>query len=224
MAKSKKKLTPVDKIIRVFKVHTPSGNVFEVMTKEEQVYAENLFREYTSKFEIENPADLTLLESLVSFQVLLFRTSKWLMRGIDYDGNPVDIRSLNEVMTRVQKQIIELQDKLKISKTARSQENLSAADIINEIVKRAKEYGIHKNKVAWKFLLAYYEIKHWVGVYLRNDEKDRKASGATADEVIKKIHAILKDIEQYEDEFREKQKLWLATVQEGIIDYSETID
>jgi hypothetical protein len=81
-----------------------------------------------------------------------------------------------------------------------------------------------KNKVAWKFLMAYYEIKTYVGLYKRCDDVDRRKLGVTAEEVIDKIDKLLSEIEKYEEEFRKKRRLWVPVIRDGIVDYSDTID
>lgn len=207
-------------------VRTPSGNKFEVMTKQEKDYASDLFKKYESEYKFENPADITLLESLVSLQILLFRYSSWLTKQQDYEGNPIDIREIQSLVIELQREVRQLQDTLGISRKSRMGADAKPAEIISEILKKAKEYGVHKNQVAWKFLLAYYEIKHYIGLYRRCDDVDRKRLGVTAEEVIDKIESVISEIARFEEEFKQKRKLWLPLIKDGIINYSgdDTID
>lgn len=198
-----------------FRIKTPSKNYLTVLTKEEKEYGAQMFKRYEEEYQFENPADISLLESLVSMQILLFRYSNWLTSGVDYDGNPIEYETVQNMMINCQREIRQLQDTLGISRKSRLGSDAKPAEIIMEIAKKAKEYGVMKNQVAWKFLLAYYEIRHLIGLYKRCDDVDRKRLGATAEETIEKIDKILSEIEQYEEEFRQKRKLWISLIKDG---------
>lgn len=197
-------------------VRTPLGGNFKFLNKEEKAYFENAFKEYLRRYHFEHPADLTALENLLVSQLLAYRYSKWATEGVDYDGNPVDANTALANLLNIQQKVSSLMTSLGISRRER-EENLSAQEIISRIARKAKEYGIHKNKVAWEFLIRSYKIRDVLDTYRRMDDIERKKFGYTEQDVIAKIEAILQPLEEMEEEFLRERNLWKPLLQGEII-------
>ncbi len=190
-------------------VRTPLGGKFSFLNKEEKIYFENSFQEFKKRYDFEHPADLTALENLLIAQLLAYRYSQWLAKQSDYDGNPIDEASLLTSLLNIQNKINNLMAVLGISRRERV-ENLSAQEIISRIAKRAKEYGLHKNKVAWEFLVRSYRIRDVLETYKRMGNTERKRFGYLPEQVIEKIIEILKPLEEMEQGFLKDRNLWKA--------------
>jgi len=196
----------------LFKVKTPSGVEIEVQTEAEKEYYEQALKKYTSQFGFENAADITALETLLTCQLLVFRFNNWLTLGSTYNGEPIDVDKITDSINKLSQRIAQLLDTLQISKKSRTEKDATPAEIVDKILKRAKEYGVRKNEVAWKFLEAYYYISSLINTHLRMNEKERIKFDLTAPSVIRKIKTVLDDIDRYEEAFRKERTLWLADI------------
>lgn len=204
------------------RVRTPLGGEFKFLTEEEKNYYESSYNEFMKRYDFEHPADLTALENLLVAQLLAYRYSKWAAEGKDYQGNKIeDLPGLLSALLNIQSKVSQLMSSLGLSRRER-EENLSAQEIILRIAKKAKEYGLQKNKVAWEFLVRSYRIRDVLDSYERMNEVERKKFGYTAEDCIQKIKSILKPLEDMEEEFLRERNLWKTTLRGDFLAAGET--
>ncbi len=193
-------------------VLTPSGVEIEVLNEKEKEYYEKTAKKYLEQYSFENAADLTALETLLTCQLLIYRFNTFITLGVDNEGNPVEVNPLIDNINKLSQRIAQLLDTLQISRKSRTSEAATPAEIINKILQKAKEYGLKKNEVAWKFLQAYYYIRSLVNVYYRMNDRERSHFQLKAEDVIRKIKATLDELDEIEEEFKKKRSLWITTI------------
>lgn len=198
------------------KVVGASGAEFEVLHEMEVDYWNSAREKYLDQFKFENISDLQDLDRVLVGEVLCFRWGSWLMRETDYDG-----RSIEELTDKLKKQKIEqeketriLKEKMGLNRAHRQDsEQQSIAEYLQTILKRAKEFGVHRDEQIAKAIDLLMETFTQVGLYYRSDEEERAHMKVNPEDIIHWLWTVAKpEFDAIDEAFRKNQVLWIKEV------------
>lgn len=198
------------------KVIGASGAEFEVLHEMEIDYWNSAREKYLDQFKFENISDLQDLDRVLVGEVLCFRWGSWLMRETDYDG-----RSIEELTDKLKKQKIEqeketriLKEKMGLNRAHRQDsEQQSIAEYLQAILKRAKEFGVHRDEQIAKAIDLLMETFTQVGLYYRSDEEERAHLKVNPEDIMHWLWTVAKpEFDAIDEAFRKNQVLWIKEV------------
>jgi hypothetical protein len=193
-----------------------SGAKYEVLTEEEKDIWNKSLAKYVEQFKFENVTDLHDLDRVIQGELLCHRWNSWLIRDADYDG-----RSIEEIADKLYKQKLDQEKEVRLLKEkmglnrARRQDSESQAvhEYLATLLRRAKEFGVHRDEQIAKSITLLHEIFTQVGLYYRSDEEERSHLGVTPLEIMKWINTEARtEYDAIDDAFRLNQKLWIKDV------------
>lgn len=193
-----------------------SGAVFEVIHEAERDYWNQARERYLEQYRFDNISDLQDLDKVVLGETLSFRWGSWLARESDYDG-----RSIEEIADKIKKQKNDLDREVRILKEGmglnrahrQDSEQQSVADYIENLLKRAKEFGIHRDEQVTKAIDLLHEIFTQVGMWKRGDEEERAHLKVNPEEILDWIDTVARsEFNAIDDAFRKNQILWIREV------------
>jgi hypothetical protein len=193
-----------------------SGARFEVLSEAERDYWNHARDKYLDQYKFENVSDLQDLDKVLVGEVLSFRWGSWLTREADYDG-----RSIEEQEDKLKKQKRELDQETRILKEKmglnrahrQDSEQQNVADYLETLLKRAKEFGVHRDHQIAKAIDLLHEIFTQVGLYYRTDEEERAHLRVQPEDIMQWLLDVAKpEFEAIDDAFRKNQTLWIKDV------------
>lgn len=193
-----------------------SGAEYEVLTEEEKAIWNKSLAKYVEQFKFENVTDLHDLDRVIQGELLCHRWNSWLIRDADYDG-----RSIEEIADKLYKQKLDQEKEVRLLKEkmglnrARRQDSESQAvhEYLATLLRRAKEFGVHRDEQIAKSITLLHEIFTQVGLYYRSDEEERAHLGVTPLEIMEWINTEARtEYDAIDDAFRVNQKIWIKDV------------
>jgi hypothetical protein len=193
-----------------------SGAGYEVLNQEEKSFWNKGLERYVTQFKFENIADLHDLDRVLMGELLCHRWGSWLIREADYDG-----RSIEEIADKLYKQKLDQEKETRILKEkmglnrARRQDSESQAvhEYVTSLLRRAKEFGVHRDEQIAKSIALLHEVFTQVGLYYRTDEEEQAHLGVTPLEILNWINTVARDeFNDIDDAFRKNQRLWIKEV------------
>ncbi len=171
---------------------------------------------YLDQFKFENVSDLQDLDRVLVGELLCYRWGSWLTREADYDG-----RSIDEISDKLKKQKIDqeketriLKEKMGLNRAHRQDsEQQSVADYLETLLRRAKEFGVHRDEQIAKAINLLHELFTMVGLNRRGDEEERAHLKVEPEEILEWIWEVAKpEFDKIDDAFRKNQRLWIKDV------------
>lgn len=193
-----------------------SGAVFEVIDEAERQYWNKARTKYLEQFRFDNISDLQDIDKVLVGETLAFRWGSWLVREADYDG-----RSIEEMADKVKKQKNELDRETRILKEnmglnrahRQDSEQQSTADYLQNLLRRGKEFGVHRDSQITKAIDLLHELFTQVGLWERSDEEEQAHLKVSAEEILRWCVEVAKpEFEEIDAAFRKNQKLWIKEV------------
>lgn len=193
-----------------------SGARYEVLNQDEKTFWNRGLERYVAQFKFENITDLHDLDRVLMGELLCHRWNSWLIREADYDG-----RSIEEITDKLYKQKLDQEKETRILKEkmglnrARRQDSESQAvhEYISGLLRRAKEFGVHRDEQIVKAITLLNEVFTQVGLYYRTDEEEQAHLGVTPLEIVDWINTVARDeYNEIDDAFRKNQRLWIKEV------------
>lgn len=194
----------------------PSGADYEVIHDSEVDFWNAARERYLDQFKFENISDLQDLDRVLVGEVLCYRWGTWLTAESDYDG-----RSIEELQDKLKKQKIDqeketriLKEKMGLNRAHRqdsSQQNM--ADYLAQLLRRAKEFGLHRDEQITKAVNLLQEVFVQVGLYYRCDEEERAHLKVNPEDIMQWIMDVAQpEFQAIDDAFRQNQRLWIKDI------------
>lgn len=204
---------PPDYVNTLF-VRGLSGQELEVASADEKNWFETNLQKYRSEYRFENIADLQDVDRLLGLELLSYRYTAWLMRGVDYDGLQFDEKAVRDHKQKIDSEIRLLKKHMGMDRKGRVEsEQESVASYIQNLLRRANEFGVHRNEQVVTALDLMNDLKTMVGLYHRCDEEERRELGADIDDIWKWINeTMLPEYDEIDVAFRKEQRLWIQEV------------
>ena len=199
--------------VTLFDVTLTSGEVTKVMTEQEQRWFEATKAKYLKENKFDAVTDEQDLDRLLMLELLVFRWSQHLSSGYDYEKNVVDDDLIRKQLKEQSDVILKLKQSLGLDKKTRDAAlNDGNFHVWFESAKRrAKIFGIHREKQLTKALSLINELSGIVGAFDRSDEDERKKLGfVTEKDIVGWVRdTMLPQYHEVDAYFIEhEQKLW----------------
>lgn len=194
-------------------VQMPSGGQLFVLTQAEVDYLEDRSRRYLTDQRFVNVSDLMDIDRMLMVELLVFRYGLWLSRGRDYFDEPVDNQSLRKWMLEASRELRQIKTNLGIDKTTRdkSRGSDSVAAYLENLRRRAREFGVHREKQLAKALELTNELIGLITVNGNADDVEKRELGVTDNDVLEWIRNVyIPEFEVIDAHFREnQQRFWV---------------
>lgn len=194
-------------------VTMPSGAVFVVVTQSEQQYLEKLVVRYLEDNHFVNVSDLQDVDRMLIMEVLCFRWGLWISRGRDYFDEPVDENRLSRSLNDYSSELRQLKKILGIDKATRDRTkgDDSVPVFIENLLRRAGEFVVMRNKQCDKVLELSNELQALVTLHDNCDEIERREMHVTIDDIFDWIRTVyMPEFQAIDEEFRRtQQKYWV---------------
>lgn len=191
-----------------------SGQILEVLVIEEKVWFETNLLKYKNEYQFENIADLQDLDRLLGLELLSYRFTAWMTRGVDYDNLQFPEKDVRDTKQKIDTEIRLLKKHMGMDRKGRVEsEQESVGEYLTSLKKRALEFGIHRDNQIAKAIDIFQDLKTQVSLYERCDEEERRELGAEMDDIFKWIiETAIPEYDKIDDRFRENQTLWIKEV------------
>ena len=197
--------------IVLYQVQTPSGSDINLQTQEEADWYENRRDRYLTDNHFPNVSDLLDLDRLLTMEVMINRWSLWLAQGFDYFHARVDEGQLKSNIKEYSVEVRLTKGSLGIDKFNRDKDKgESLADYTTHLLKRAKEFGYHRNEQYELVVTKFYEMRAMVMTYDRCDEEERTQLDLSLETITQWIRdKVIADFDEHSEAFRKNQAIWV---------------
>lgn len=195
-------------------VEGASGTELTVLADEEARWFDSTKERYMEEYRFENIADLQDLDRLLGLELLSYRYLSWLTRGIDYDGMVFDEKAARDHKQKLDQEIRLLKQHMGMNRKNRVEsEQESVGEYLKNLLRRAEEFGIHRDRQVTKAIDLMSELKKLVGLYERTDEEERRHLGVEMDQIFAWIRDVaIPEFDAIDDAFRVNQRIWIKEV------------
>lgn len=194
-------------------VRLPSGANFLVLTDSEKNYVEERVTRYLADNHFVNVSDFQDIDKMVIFELFMHRWSLWMSKGVDYYNDPVDAKVLAQQLNAYSTELRLLKKNLGIDKVARDRQrgDDSAAAYLDNLRRRAKEFGVMRNKQSAKAIELFQQLKSLIILHDNCDELEQRENACTIDDVMAWVREIaIPEFDALDETFkREKQSQWI---------------
>lgn len=195
-------------------VRGESGTEFEVLTNEEKDYFDLNLQKYITEYRFENVSDLQDLDRLLGLELLSYRYTAWLMKGSDYDGLQFAEKDTKDHKQKVDAEIRLLKKAMGMDRKGRVEsEQESVSEYLRNLLRRANEFGIHRDVQIAKAIDLLNDLKTMIGLHDRSDEEERRHLGVEVDQILEWIrNTAIPEYDAIDDAFRKNQRVWIREV------------
>lgn len=200
-----------------YSVAMPSGTYQPVLTEFEQAYLTDRVARYTEQFGFTNVGDLQDVDRVLVMELFCHRWGIWLGQGHKYDGDRIDEAALVRDLEKYNLRLSVMKKTLGIDKPTRDRQRGegSVYQYLSELPRRAKAFGIMRNRQAGKAVELAMELIGHVTAY-RNapDDEERRKLRITAEDIMDYVWNVFRpEMESIDKDFREKgpdaQRMWI---------------
>lgn len=197
--------------VTMYPVVTPSGGDLSLLTSEEADWYCERRDQYMKQNKFTNQSDLADLDRVLLMETMINRWSTWMSRGFDYMQARVDERQVQKSISDYSKELRQVKKALGIDKATRDKDKQdSVGDFIENLLRRAKEFGVHRNQQYEKAVTLIYEVKAMVRMHDKCDEEERKELDLSPESIMEWIRTnMVEEWDEIDEAFRENQKTWI---------------
>lgn len=196
-------------------VRLPSGAAFPVHPQEVD-YLTALGERYMEEHHFSNVSDLQDLDRLLLMELMCFRWGTWLSRGVDYDHNTVDVDELQKAIRTHSGEVRQIKKAMEIDTVSRSKAKGedSVAGFINNLLARAKEFGVMREAQLAQALNLIQDIKAWVTLYENCDPEERRELHVELEDLVGWLKTVVfPEFDTVDDYFRaHHQRMWVRSL------------
>lgn len=198
-------------LTQLIEISLVSGSVAKVMSVEEAKWFIKSRDSYMEETRFTENTDVQDLDRLLQLELLLYRWNQWSLAGVDYEGNLVEDSALARRIKDQTDAINRLKEQMGLSKKSRDSHAASVSERWDDLKRRAKEFGYHREEQLRNALVLMNELSSIVGAYDRSDDEERKKLGfETETDVLDWVReTMLPEFVAIDTYFRtEKQRFW----------------
>lgn len=192
-------------------VQGASGAEFTVWNDDEAAWFNDNLAKYLTEYQFGNVSDLQDLDRLLGLELLSYRYSSWMLRGVDYDGSIFDEKATRDHKGKIDQEIRLVKGSMGMDRKGRvSDEQQSTADFVRSLLQRAREFGFHRDEQIAKAMDLMSELKKLIGLYERTDEEEKHQLGVDAPQIVEWVRDVaIPEYDAIDAAFRKNQKLWI---------------
>lgn len=199
--------------VKEVEVMSPSGTQTSVLTEREASFYNTMSRRYQEDNSFKNISDLSELDRILIMELMSFRWSQWILLETDYDGRKVDPANLQNYIEKYSKEIRGIKKDLGMDKSSRNKDKESSiADYIQNLQRRAKEFGVTRNEQAVKAITILKELEGLVTLHFNSTESERKEFKCTAADIMEHIQVRAREFDEIDEALRAEQKYWIREI------------
>lgn len=160
-------------------VRQVNGQVLQVQGKEEETWFNVARDKYLTETKFTEKTDLQDLDRLLGLELMIYRWTRHLAAGVDYDGNMANDEQLRRNLKEQSDAVTKIKTSMGLTKAARD-DRANTGDLseyIANLKSRAKLFGIHREKQLTKALTLLHELFSIVDTFDRSDEEERRKVG-----------------------------------------------
>lgn len=193
----------------------PSGASFPVH-KEEVAYIKDRASRYLSENHFANVSDLQDVDRMLIMELICFRWGTWISRQKDYWGDVVDLDELQQSLKTHSQELRQLKKGLGIDKVsrdkARGEDSVPA--YINNLLQRAKEFGVHREKQLDKGLELFNQLSALVTLHKNCTPDERQEMNVELEDIYDWLVSIaIPEYEAIDQHFRtHQQRVWIRSI------------
>ena len=197
--------------IQLYTVLTPSGSELNLQTMAEADWYENRRDRYLHDNAFPNISDLADLDRLLMLEVLSYRWGLWMAQGFDYQGSRIEEKQLKDYIKEYSAELRQVKLALGIDKATRDKDKgESLSDYTDNLLKRAKEFGYHRNEQYEIVVTKFYELRSMVMTWDRCDEEERRLLDLSLESIVEWIRDhVIADFDEHAVAFRKTQAIWI---------------
>jgi len=191
-----------------------SGAEFQVMTDDEKSWYEATMEKYLDQYKFENVSDLQDIDRLLGLELLSYRYTNWLIRDTDYDGLSFDEGAVRNHKQKIDQEIRLIKTHMGMGRKHRIESaEQSAAEYLQDVLRRAEEFGIHRNTQVAKAIDLFNDLKTLIGLHDRADEDEASHLGVSTEEILRWVREVaIPEYDEIDNAFRKHQKLWIRDI------------
>lgn len=191
-------------------VQGAGGMRLEVKNGLEKKWFEDTKKKYIKEFIFENVSDLQDLDRVMGLELLSFRYTQWLVQGVDYDGLEFMEKEVQAHKKSVDQEIRLTKATMGMDRKGRTaDDNESVADYLQRLLRRAKEFGVHRDMQVEKIYNLFHELMTLVGLNVRTDQEEAEYLKVSDQDVLKWIRDVaIPEFQALDADFRQNQKQW----------------
>lgn len=195
-------------------VEGPSGAFYKVIHADEKDYWESTVSKYLQDYKFTNISDLQDLDRVISMELMTYRYQMWASLEKDYWGESVNVEEMNKQIREISKELRQLKKSLGIEKVLREKDQGdSVAAYIENLRRRAQEFGVMRNDQAVKAITLFQELLSLVTMHDNCTEDERKDNHVQEEDIIQWVRDVRPEFESIDEEFRKtSQKYWIASM------------
>lgn len=187
------------------------------MGQEEADWFEATRDAYMTEAQYTDATDIRDLDRLLVHELMVFRWTKFISSGRDYDNMLIDEQDLQKNIKLYSDQITKIKESMGLTRKVRdaAANAESVADYISNLKARAKQFGVHRESQLDRALTLFEELSAIVGAFRRSDEEERKKIGfETVDDVIAWIEeTAIPEYREIDAHFRaNNQQYWVRDI------------
>jgi len=196
-------------------IKLPSGAVFPVHA-EEVAYVQDRAARYLGENHFTNISDIQDVDRMLIMEMICFRWGTWISRTKDYWGDPVDEDKLQQSLKAHSTELRQLKKQLGIDKVARDRAKGedSVPAYINNLLRRAKEFGVHRQEQSAKAIELFQQLRALVTLHMNADEVERQEMHIQEHDILDWLLTIaFPEFEEIDAHFRKhQQQTWVRTL------------
>ena len=195
-------------------VRGSSGTEFEVLNTEEKNYFEMNLKKYKEEYRFENVSDLADVDRMLGLELLSYRYTAWLIKGSDYDNLQFSEKDIRDHKQKVDTEIRLLKKNMGMDRRGRVEsEAESVSEYLRNLLRRAGEFGVHRDTQIAKALDLFNDLKTMIGLHDRTDTEERLHLGVEEHQIIEWIrNSAIPEYDAIDDAFRKNQRSWIKDV------------
>lgn len=200
-----------DEALEKIEVKGPSGATFEVMHEKEKVWWEQTVEKYLHDFKFTNQSDLQDLDRIIGMELILYRYQQWVSVERDYYGEKIDPTEYNKAMKDKSIELRGLKKEIGINKASRDKDQGdSIADYIENLRRRAYEFGVMRNTQAVKAITLFQQLIALITLHDNCTLKEKKEQKIETEDIVDWIRDVIPEFQEIDSEFRKtSQKYWI---------------
>lgn len=193
----------------------PSGAPFPVHY-EEVDYIRDRAKRYLEENHFTNVSDIQDVDRMLIMELICFRWGTWISRQKDYWGDAVDMDQLQQSLKSHSTELRQLKKQLGIDKVARDRAKGedSVPAYLNNLLRRAKEFGITRETQLGKALELFQDLQALVTLHNNCDEIERVENHVQVHDILSWLEEVaFPEFNAIDEYFRtHQQQTWVRSL------------
>jgi len=194
-------------------VEGPSGSKYQVLNEFEADHYNNLAKRYQDDNVFINVSDVQELDRILMMELMMYRWGLWLIQEKDYDNKRINASEIQKSIATYSKEIRDIKKDLGMDKSTRDRDNGENVNAyINNLLLRAKEFGVARNNQAVTAINILMELRGIITMYRNSNDEERKEFNATMEDILEWCERKFDEFDEIDKALRESQKYWIHEV------------